>query len=218
MVTRLIFLFLGLIATAARAEFNPLDYVMTVPIQWVCPRVPHFETNNPLERVRIDISIDGGQTWTIPVANGYPSEWGTNTLLWPLRVTPDRWTDQGRLRIQTLWSSTTNVVSVHEGDISDQNFCIAGIRIMAPATNDLVYIPSYVTVSWRETGSEWVRIGTSTDGVHFVESALLQSPPGTNSYLLALADLETGPLWVAVASAELPGLSHKVRLNAVAFD
>jgi hypothetical protein len=152
------------------------------------------------------------------VANGYPSEWGTNTLLWPLRVTPQRWTDQGRLRIQTLWTSTTNVVSIHEGDISDRDFTIAGIQVLGPATNETVYIPSYVPISWREAGSDYVRIGVSTDGVHFVEQALLLSPAGTNTYLLALADLETGPLWVAVASAELPGLSHKVRLNAVAFD
>jgi hypothetical protein len=198
----------------AWADFNPLDYVMPQRVMWVCPYHPYFETNHPPERVRIDLSLDGGVSWPIPIAYGVPSAWGTNTYDWTMRVTPDQWSDQARIRIQTLWSSTTNVLIKHQGDMSDANITIAGIRIISPQANAVVSVPSFLPVTWHEVGSDYVRIGISTNGVDFEEQAMVASPALTNQFTVSIADVAAGSLWVGVASVELPRLWHAVRVQA----
>lgn len=198
--------------SAFGAPFDSQSYVMTNRIEFVCPYHPYFASNNPLERVRIDLSIDGGSTYSIPIAYGLPTHWGTNTFDWSVRMTPAIWTEHARVAVRTLWSSTTNALILHMGDQSDTDFILAGLRIISPAPDQVVYSPSYLPVTWHEAGADRVQIGTSTDGVNYALQAECASLSPTNSFTIGI-EAPAGPLWIVVQSPDHSNLYHTVRVQ-----
>jgi len=166
---------------------------------------PYFVSNalpSGPERVNVDLSLDGGSNWTYRIAHGHPSRYGTNIVRFSMRITPDMWTESAVIAVRTLWTSTTNAIIVHHGHGSGL-FAIGGIAIQSPAEGETVYSPGYIPVTWREAGSDAVTVGVSTDGEIYEPIAALPSPGMTNTYILPLANQPAGPLWIAVADAEL---------------
>jgi hypothetical protein len=181
------------------------DYVLTTNVQYVINDV--FSTNAavPQERVRVDLSLDGGQTWPLPVAVGIPWTFGTNTLPCSLRVTPAMWTENAKLRVVTLWGATTNTpptypgTGYHMGDVSDAPFSICGVRILSPANGATIAAPSYTPITWREAGVPVVHVGYSTNGVDYEFAATVPSlSPTTTWNFPVVPSLRSGPLWILV--------------------
>ena len=197
-MTRILSIVVFLFAGLAFGQQNPLDYVMTRTIQFDRPQHPYFSSNYPADRVRLDLSLDGGSTWSRNIAYGLPARHGTNSFAWSFRVTPEMWTERARVAVRTLWSSTTNAIVDYEGWMSDTNFAICGVRILSPAAGATVLKPGYQLIRWHEAGPDFVTIGTSSDGLTFTPAAVVESKAATNSYYLPIVNLPAGPLWICI--------------------
>lgn len=191
-----------LIATGTlAADFNPLDYVMEQTITFKRPYLLAYSNEVAVQRVNLDLSLDSGQTWYKRIAHGLSAPYGETTYTWSMRCTPDMWTDHARVGLRTLWTSTTNTISIHEGDISDADFCIPGVRILAPTNGATVLQPSYTEIKWHEAGADSVDIGVSTNaGESYTKLYTIASPPGTNSYFLPIIGYTTGRFDIVVSA------------------
>lgn len=183
------------------ADWNPLDYVMTNNITFRRPYRVVLSNDAPVQRVNLDLSLDSGATWYKRIAHGLPAPWGETTYTWSMRCTPDMWTEHARVGVRTLWSSTTNAIVLHEGDQSDADFCIPGVRILAPTNGGTVLQPSYTEITWHEAGAATVDIGISTNaGESYTKLYTVASTNATNSYFLPIMDYPTGRLDIVVSA------------------
>jgi len=201
------------LAGISRAEHNPLDYNMDLPIVFTRDDNWHSRSNQTETlRVNIDLSLDSGSNWHKRIAHGYTAKWGTNIVNWSMRVTPDFWTDHARVGVRTLWSSTTNRIILYQGDMSDGDFSIKGVRFISPTNNETVLQPGYKTIRWHEAGFDSVTIGMSTNsGASWTQLYVVPSPNPTNSYSLPIIGLPTGRVdFVVWANTDL---YHTVRVN-----
>jgi len=131
---------------------------------------------------------------------------GTNTFRTYINVTRDMWTETARVAVRTLWSSSTNAILQHQGDMSDSAFSICGLHIVSPAPGSSVSMPSYLPLRFYEAGFDTVDIFISTNAPSASNPPVVQhvatlSTPGvaTNDYDVPLVDLPYGPLWLIVA-------------------
>jgi hypothetical protein len=61
-----------------------------------------------------------------------------------------------------------------------------------------------------------VQFGISLDGTNFVAQAVVASPGvATNTYILPLVDIPTGPIWLAVAAVGFDDLYDIKKLNCI---
>jgi hypothetical protein len=203
------------------SAFDPLDYTMTIPIRFECYNNHPYFSNDPIRRVNIDFSRDSGSNWTRRIAAGYPvSDSGENVYYWSVRVTPDLWTEHARIAVRSLWSSTTNVIiretgipGRNEGDMSDSDFSISGIRLLSPTNNATLRTPSYPTITWHEAGPNYVDIGYSTNsGASWVHMATVESRSATNSYQLPF---EAPPGRVAIGVFAYSNLYHSATVTVI---
>jgi len=187
------------------------DYIVERNIIFERIDHPYFEAREPsnrVVRVNIDLSTDGGATWPHVIARGYPAALGTNVYPVSIKVTPDMWTEQARLRVMTLWAAaSTNQLNDDLGQMHGQQselFVLGGIKITSPAAEATVYAPSYTPVEWREAGEDYVTIGISTNaGATYQPMTYIQSAI-TNRYVLAIpTDIPTGPAVICVHGENL---------------
>ncbi len=204
----------------AFAEHNPFDYVLSRQIKFVDRSqdpISHDVINLiapvGIERVRVDLSLDGGATWPINVAYGITPAQGTNTIPWHLRITPDRWTEKAVIGVRTLWTESVNAIHPHTGGNSPY-FTIPGLQILSPANGQSVAVPTYLPIQFRESGSEFVRFGTSTNGVDFTEVVTLATPGhGIVNYELPILSHPVGPLWLAIGCTDYTNVTDIVQIN-----
>ena len=184
------------------AEPDPENYVMTKTITFERPYTYYFASNYPaVMRVNLDLSLDGGYNWHRRIAHGIPAHWGSNSYEWSFIVTPELWTERARIAVRTLWSSTTNAVMLHEGDASDSNFAICGVRILSPTNNQVVLQPGYMPISWHEAGPDYVDIGYSTNsGYSWTKLYTVESKSATNSWSFPIVNYPTGRIDLIVAA------------------
>ena len=189
---------------ACIAHADPLDYICTVPINFDI-NVGYVEALSnypPVRRVNLDMSFDSGSNWTRRIANGLSVVPGSNTYWYSFRVTPDIWTEHARIAVRSLWSCTTNVIVPGEGDMSDTDFSISGVRFLSPTNGQIFRTPSYPTFTWHEAGSDTVTLGYSTNsGASWSPLATVLSPDPTNSYQFPL-DVPTGSVQFIVQSRD----------------
>jgi len=189
------------------------NYVFVTNVQW------YIEDNEVLtdllrDFARIDLSVDGGLTWRRTLAYGVPQAYGTNTYPLEFRITPDMWTEKAVIGVRSLWAAAgTNVVVQHEGATNKAPFSICGVRILEPASAQLVPQYGYVNVKWHEAGFPEVRIWKSTNGVSFAPFDVTPSLNPTNEYLLPMTGHPTGSLWIAVSATS--NLFDVVRVNVI---
>jgi len=203
------------LACAVCSAAEPASFIVDREVVFEVSNHPYFVSNalpSGVERVNIDLSLDGGSNWQYRIAHGYPAQYGTNVVQLSMRITPAMWTEQACIGVRTLWTSTQNAIVLHEGHAGGL-FSIGGIAIQTPAEGQTVYSPSYISVTWMEAGSEAVTIGVSTNGETFTPVAAVPSPARTNTYTLTISGYATGPLWIAVADAELGDCYDVVQVN-----
>lgn len=199
---------------------NPLDYVLSrditvstrafdpLPVDVMAMFFPYGN-----ERVRVDLSLDGGATWPINIANGIRLNPGDNIIPWHIRITPDRWTETAQISVRDLWAETSDTLSLYTSSHSGI-FTIAGLRIISPAEGTTVSVPTYLPIQFQESGAESVRIGTSTNGINFTETVTLLTPgAGIIYYTLPLLPNPTGPLWIAISDTNNTNMTDVVKLN-----
>lgn len=206
-------LFLPLLA---RAEFDPLNYVMEQTITYGRAFHPLRDTNREeVIRVNLDLSLDGGATWYKRIAHGLPCRYGTQSYTWSFRCTPAMWTERARIAVRTLWGSTTNVLVEYEGGQSETNFAICGVRIISPTNNETVLQPGYKQITWHEAGATSVDIGVSTNGgVSYTRLYTVNSPLPTNSWSVPIMGFSTGRLdFVVQAIGSLTDLWDSVTVR-----
>lgn len=184
-------------AVAAAQSHNRFSYLMTKTIQFECTEVA---TNMGLERVNIDLSLNSGETWPIRIAHGLPTRWGTNEYQWTYRVTPAVWTENARVAVRTLFASATNRILSLQGGISDGDFAICGVRILAPVTDQQVPLNAGMALSWHEAGADVVEIAVSPDQENWTHIASRPSPAATNNWYLPIIGYTPGPLWIRVSA------------------
>lgn len=202
-------------ASAIAADFNPLDYICTVPINFDVNvgYVEALSNSPPIRRVNLDLSFDSGSNWTRRIANGLAVVPGSNTYWYSFRVTPDIWTEHARIAVRSLWGSTSSAIVPGEGDMSDADFAIAGIRMLSPTNGAVLRTPSYPTFTWHEAGADAVTLGYSTNsGATWVSLATALSPNPTNSVSLPL-NCPTGRVWFIVQSRD--DLYHHVECQVL---
>ncbi len=211
---------LSLLVRAARADHNPFDYVISRSISI------QSRDHDPLpqdvldliapygpERVRIDLSLDGGSNWPINVAYGIEIGPGTNTIPWHLRITPDRWTEEAVIGVRTLWTEAVTNIHPHSGGWSG-GFVIPGLQIVSPTNGQSIAVPTYLPIQFRESGSEFVRLGKSTNGVDFIEIVTLATPGyGIVDYELPILSHPVGKLWLAVGCTDYTNVVDVIQLN-----
>lgn len=204
-----------LAALVSIADHNPLDYICTVPINFDI-NVGYIEALSnapPVRRVNLDLSFNSGVTWHRRIANGLSVVPGSNTYWYSFRVTPDIWTEHARVAVRSLWSSTTNVIVSGEGDMSDADFSIDGVRWLSPTNGQVLRTPSYPTFTWHEAGADAVTIGYSTNaGAAWHQLAVVLSPDPTNTYQMAI-DVPTGNVSFVVQSRD--DLYHVVNCRVI---
>lgn len=183
-------------------DHDPEHYLMTKTITFERPFTSTFASNYPaVVRVNLDLSLDGGSNWHRRIAHGIPAHWGSNSYEWSFLVTPDLWTERARIAVRSLWSSTTNAVMLHEGDASDSNFAICGVRILSPTNNEVVLQPRYMPISWHEAGPDYVDIGYSTNsGYSWTQLYTVESKSATNSWSIPIVNYPTGRIDFIVAA------------------
>jgi len=205
----LVGLLAGSVMAQQRSETNyVLERVLSwenMSNEWVSAR--YLEN----ERVRLDLSLDGGATWAVPIADGIPSHYGTNSYPWSLRVTPDLWTERARVGVRVLWSAGTNAIVQHLGAMSATNFMICGVRILSPTNGTVISTPTYVSLQWHEAGADYVDIQTSTNGIDYTPLITRASPPGTNTYAVPVPLRDNGPFYLRVMVFE--DLHDAIRLE-----
>jgi hypothetical protein len=196
-------------------DHDPEHYLMTKTITFERPLTYTFASNYPaVVRVNLDLSLDGGSNWHRRIAHGIPAHWGSNSYEWSFLVTPDLWTERARIAVRSLWSSTTNAVMLHEGDASDSNFAICGVRIVSPTNNETVLQPGYKQITWHEAGATSVDIGVSTNGgVSYTRLYTVNSPLPTNSWSVPIMGFSTGRLDFVVQSVGLTDLWDSVTVK-----
>lgn len=200
----------------AGAGHDPLDYVIEREIEFVRPNVAEIRTNLVTEtlRVNLDLSVDGGSNWVRRLAHGLPAAWGTNTYNVSLRVTPEIWTERARIAVRTLWSSTGNEIMLREGDMSETDFTIAGVRIVSPAPGAQALQPGYLDLTWHEAGSDWVDVGISVNGgASYDHLATRASTDPTNTWAVPIIGYPEGPARIVVMSQS--NLWHTVDVEIV---
>lgn len=172
----------------------PDDYILDKEIKFERHYNWHSMSNHPEKlRVNLDLSLNSGSNWHKRIAHGIAAEWGTNSYIWQVRVTPDMWTDHARVGVRTLWYSTTNRITLHNGDMSDSDFAIKGIRFVNPTNGETILQPSYKTIRWHEAGFSNVVFAVSTNaGVDWTPLYTLASPNPTNTYSLPVTGFPTG--------------------------
>lgn len=215
-----LFFVLSLLSGSVFADHNPYDYTISRSIsfqdrcfdpldQYILDLIAPYGP----ERVRVDLSLDGGTTWPINVAYGISCTPGTNTIPWHLRITPDRWTEQAVIGVRTLWTESVNAIHPPTGGNSD-TFVIPGLQMISPTNGQFVDVPTYLPVRFREAGSEFVRFGTSTNGVDFTEIITLATPGhGFVDYELPILSHPEGPLWLAIGCTEHTNVTDIIRIN-----
>lgn len=216
-VQGVVFALMGLLYGIANAA-EP--FVWEQDLLYVVSDHPYFVSNSlpsGPERVNIDLSLNGGTNWTYRLAHGYPSQYGTNVVPLSMWITPAMWTENAVIGLRTLWTSTTNAIIQPDG-YKTAPFAIGGIAITSPAEGETVYSPSYVPVTWREAGSVAVTVGISRDGEVYEPIAALASPGMTNTYVLPIVNQPSGPLWIAVADADLGDCYNVVKVNCVSLN
>jgi hypothetical protein len=176
------------------ADLNPTNYVMEKEIKFFRSYVPQCPQNTQeVLRVNLDLSLNSGSNWHKRIATGIPAEWGTNSYIWSLRMTPDLWTEHARIGVRTLWASRTNKIIRFMGDMSDSDFSIMGVRFVSPVENELIYQPGYKTISWHEAGVSNVTFAIKgPTATNWTPLYTLASPNPTNSYSLPVANFPTG--------------------------
>jgi hypothetical protein len=217
----LLFAFLSVLSGLAwAADHNPFDYTISRSIsvqsrdydpldQYILDLIAPYGP----ERVRIDLSFDGGTNWPINVAYGVEIGPGTNTIPWHMRVTPDRWTEQAVIGVRTLWTETVNTIHPHTGGNSG-TFVIPGLQIISPTNGQSVAVPTYLPFRFRESGSEFVRFGASTNGIDFTEVVTLATPGhGIVNYELPILSHPAGPLWLAIGCTEHTNVTDIIQIN-----
>ena len=188
---------------------GPHDYDIAMPISW--------EGGGLF--VRLDLSLDGGQTWPIPIAYGVPTGWPQTNYLAHIHVTPDMWTETGRIGMRSLWVENVDEIEQDgpEGDLSDADFTLAGLRILSPTNGQHVTIPGFIMIRWHEAGTDWVNIGVSTNSGDSYTSLQVVACPGvsTNQIIMTLFDVEPGSFKIAVQGSPESNLFDIVTLEAV---
>jgi hypothetical protein len=210
-----IFMALCFVWVILGADHEPEYYRMTRTITFERPFTYYFASNYPaVSRVNLDLSLDGGSTWNRRIAHGIPAHWGSNSYEWSFLATPDLWTEHARIAVRTLWASTTNAVLLHEGDMSDKDFAICGIRILTPTNSETVLQPGYKQITWHEAGATSVDIGVSTNGgVSYTRLYTVNSPLPTNSWSVPIMGFSTGRLDFVVQSVGLTDLWDSVTVK-----
>jgi hypothetical protein len=168
-------------------------------------------------RVRLDLSLDSGQTWPVNLAYGIDTGGeAVQSYISNLNITPAMWSETCRVGMRTLWYDAVEELEQESqwSDLSDSDFTIAGLRILSPTNGQSVSSPSIVSLSWHEAGAAFVRLGFSSDGVTFEDAGILASPGvATNSTLVTLSAAPAGPLWFAVQG--LDSNQVDIPLNAI---
>ena len=210
-------------STMAMAKTN-YNYTLEKQVNIHRKYHPFFVTNDvaKIERLNIDISIDGGSNWTHHLYKGYPVGYGDNLVNISLPVTEDMWSENCLIFARTLWTSTTNGADhgesfskyTHEGDTAAP-FKICGMHLISPSAESTIYSPSYMPITWHEAGPDYVKIGLSLDGSNFVEQAVVESTAATNTYILPITDIPTGPVWLIVAAVGFDDLYDIKKLNCI---
>ena len=152
------------VTSAGGVNFTILDRIsITAPntaVSWTIGSTRSITWNHNLgtsQAVNIDLSLDGGATWS-PVATNVPNSAATTgTFSW---VVPATGTTQGRIRIR--WVSDPSVSSV-----SAVNFNVTGtVSMTAPASGNAWGIGSTRAITWNHNlgAGQTFDILLSTDG------------------------------------------------------
>ncbi len=193
------------LAAAYAGSHNPLDYVLTRDIVWERRFVPELSPGGQptIERVNLDLSLDGGATWSRRLAHGLPSEYGTNHYRIALRITPDLWSEQARIGLRTLWASTTNTILLHDGD-KTPDITIAGVRILSPVPGQIIEQPSYIDLVVHKAGPSTIDIGYRTPGDGWSHYLTIDAPSATNVWSIPILGFPEGNVEIiAVAYSNL---------------
>ena len=200
-------------AAAATAQTGVGNFTTTIEFYALDPDQMHEHARElvapfGMERVRLDLSLDDGQTWSHNIALGIQPDPGLNVYEWTVNITTNMWTESARVAVRTLWSSTTNEILQWQGDMSAEAFSICGLHIIEPACGSDVAIPTYLPIKFNEAGFDYVDILISTnspsaDVPPVVEHIVTLATPGAGikTYELPLTDYPHGPFWVIVWGA-----------------
>ena len=188
----------------------PLRAENQYPIQWVWHENPEAEQvrqrfpwiRSVAERVNIEISHDGGSTYSL-LASGVPSEYGTNTWMYTVPDRPESLSTNARVRVQSL-PMYGRAHTVQARDIS-----IAGLYYIDPPAT--VSNGQDVTLQWVCAGAgTMVQLGTRVVGAdRWVPQAVFMSADSnqgatTNTAIWSVTGLQSLPTEIILQSMSDP--------------
>lgn len=121
--------------------------------------------NTALRSQRVSLSLDGGNTFSVPIADGL----GANTFSATFKIPDNAQSAKGRIRVEA-----TDINSFTGQDISDNDFTIVGkditppqVKVISPNGNEVLANSDSVKITWQVSDNVGVTsqdIQISTDG------------------------------------------------------